>query len=153
MTTGDSLEITDQADPSLHFRMKYWPREEAVALSIKTKTRDEQQHPDLYAAELVERGVAYFEDQGLSVKKIRGEFRPHTNSDNYRKYDAHLKKLIQEKGPQNITSEDRREAARQPWTANVAASLGFTNLESMEVTDDARVIVYFGKPNSKKSSI
>jgi hypothetical protein len=140
----DSLEIEDQADSALHFRMRYWPRDEAVAMSIRTKLQN-QRHPDLFAAKLVKQGITYLQEQGLPVKQIRGEFRPHTGNDNYERYTAYLNELMELKGAQGITEKDRREAAKQSWTAKVAESLDFPKLRSLEITDRNEIIVFFVK--------
>lgn len=141
----DKLEIKDAADESLHFRMTYWPREEAVGMSIRTKSSDSERHPDLYAAKLVEHGIAYIEEQGFPVKKIRGEWKPHSNSDPYKQYDSALKQLIAESGEGKITGELMRQAAKKPWTAEVARSLGYDELQSFEPRDTGEIVAFFGK--------
>ncbi len=138
--TSDSLIIRDRHNPSYVFRADYDPSTKTMGFAVKTKDWNGPQtrHPDLHAGRLLKASIAYFEDQGLVVPFLRGDWR--AGSDNYTAYSETLSQS------RFNDEEARRLAARATWTGQQAHKLGFTEIVSVTPNPKAkRVITIFSR--------
>jgi hypothetical protein len=141
-TDTSSVVIASFDEDTAYFLACVLPEEtDALHLDIKTKTADHpDRHPDLYASELVDRSLTYFHEQGFAINKLIGAW---NKGDNYKAYRDYITKIILAR---DITDEDKKNAARNTWTGRLAQSLGFTEIERLEVENPKSIHVVFSKP-------
>ncbi len=102
-----------------------------------------RRHPDLRAKGLLNRTIAYLEDEE-PLTYLRGSWNWTTPSMSTN-YNQFVKALRQQPGN---TLEDMRQAALVPWTGQLAAENGFTQVSSIEPTYNGYTVLFNRPPQS-----
>jgi hypothetical protein len=112
-----------------------------LTLHIRTKRGNPSiKHPDLYASQLVKRSIAYLEDEGSEIRRIKGFWVGGDNHETYWKHITATEKM------RYATEADKKEAASSTWTGNLAKRLGFTEVQNVDQKAFGAVKVIFSKP-------
>lgn len=110
--------------PGFEHIVFYAAVDQSGTMRMTIKTRNPETHeivsPDVYAQQLLKRFYQHTVDQGVNVKKIKGEW--GRTSVNYKMFKEYIAALGE---PRDITPSDEIDAANQTWTGTVANSLGF----------------------------
>lgn len=142
----NSLEVSDELNPSMHMLAFVNPETHTVGFSLRTRKTNEglkgilkpKRHPDFRAREFIAVSLGYFKRKGIEIDNFEGDW--VKGSDNY---DDFMKGLH--------THGDLKKAAAETWSGKAFAEHGFIEIEESDITVDAdsdKVSAFFHRPKS-----